>query len=86
MSNYIKDGVLYNELDRPVCPTNCPTHPTDKQVAAYQAYVKQVVADYKASLVCSTPEQKAERAFELRAAFGPGQRVVNILTGEEIIT
>jgi hypothetical protein len=27
-------------------------------------------------------EQKAEEAFEMRAAFGPGEKIVNIITGE----
>jgi hypothetical protein len=29
-----------------------------------------------------TAEERAEHAYELRAAFGPGVKVVNILTGE----
>lgn len=29
-----------------------------------------------------TDEQKAEEAFELRAAFGPGEKIVNVITGE----
>jgi hypothetical protein len=29
-----------------------------------------------------TEEQKREEAFEMRAAFGPGEKVVNIITGE----
>jgi hypothetical protein len=33
-----------------------------------------------------TPEQKAEEAFERRAAFGPGVTVVNVLTGERVRT
>ena len=28
------------------------------------------------------PEVEAERAFEMRAAFGPGQKIVNVITGE----
>lgn len=33
-----------------------------------------------------TEEEKAERAFEMRAAFGPGEKVINIITGEEFTT
>jgi hypothetical protein len=32
------------------------------------------------------PEAEAERAFELRAAFGPGVTVVNAITGEKHTT
>lgn len=53
-------------------------------------YLDRVAAEYHAARVHRTPEQiaeeAAEEAFELRAAFGPGQRVVNILTGEESLT
>jgi hypothetical protein len=31
-------------------------------------------------------EQKAEEAYERRAAFGPGETVVNVLTGERYTT
>ena len=31
-------------------------------------------------------EQEAERQFELRAAFGPGEKIVNCLTGEVTYT
>lgn len=29
-----------------------------------------------------TDEQKAEEAYEIKAAYGPGEKVVNIFTGE----
>jgi hypothetical protein len=29
-----------------------------------------------------TEDEKAERAYELRAAFGPGETVVDLITGE----
>ena len=32
-----------------------------------------------------TPEQIAEERFEMRAAFGPGETVVNVLTGERTV-
>lgn len=32
------------------------------------------------------PEAEAERAFELRAAFGPGQTIINVITGEKYNT
>jgi hypothetical protein len=33
-----------------------------------------------------TDEQRAEEAFEMRAAFGPGETVVDIVTGERFYT
>lgn len=33
-----------------------------------------------------TPEQIAEEEYEIRAAFGPGATIVNIITGEETYT
>ena len=31
-----------------------------------------------------SPEQKAEEAYELRAAFGPGETIVDVFTGEKV--
>ena len=51
--------------------------------------VKQREADslvyleqYRKSRVNRSPEQIAEEQFEMRAAFGPGVTVVNVITGE----
>ena len=33
-----------------------------------------------------TPEQIAEEAFELRAAFGPDQTIVDVFTGERVVS
>lgn len=43
-----------------------------------------VVAEYKRQQ--RMREQTAEEAFELRAAFGPGVKVINVLTGERKTT
>ena len=39
-------------------------------------------AEYREARKNRTPEQIAEEAFELRAAFGPGETVVDVITGE----
>lgn len=44
------------------------------------------IADYKRGRAAMSPEQKAEEAYERRAAFGPGVKTVNILTGERNIS
>lgn len=38
------------------------------------------------SLRATTDDVSAEQAFEMRAAFGPGEQVVNILTGRRFRT
>lgn len=43
-------------------------------------------AAYRQARRNRTPEQIAEEAFEARAAHGPGVKLVNIITGEEIET
>ena len=40
------------------------------------------IAEYCKARSNRTPEQIAEEQFELRAAFGPGETVVDVLTGE----
>ena len=43
-------------------------------------------AEYREARKNRTPEQIAEEAFELRAAFGPGETVVDVITGERFET
>jgi len=50
--------------------------------AAYNVYLLETIGAYKAAQAARTPEQIAEQEFEMAAAFGPGQKIVNILTGE----
>jgi len=87
--NYYRNGILYNRLGRVVSPELCREYgwPTPTgQEAAYSAYLNQVAAEYRAARARRTPGQIAEEAFELRAAFGPGARIVNVLTGELTLT
>jgi len=48
------------------------------------------MADLRARMIASeqsmSDEARAEQAFEMRAAFGPGETVVNILTGTKYTT
>ena len=47
-----------------------------------QAFIREMIlAEDNAS-----DDAKAEHAFELRAAFGPGKKIVNILTGKVCIS
>jgi hypothetical protein len=50
------------------------------------ADTERFLAEYRVAQSERTAEQLAEEAFEMRAAFGPGQTIVNIITGEGIKT
>ena len=50
-----------------------------------QAEVTAFIGEYKNAQALKTPEQKAEEMFEMRAAFGPGETIVNVLTGEKTV-
>ena len=54
--------------------------------AAYKVYLTETVAAYKAAQAARTPEQVAEQNFEIASAFGPGQKIVNVITGEVVRT
>ena len=43
------------------------------------------LADYKKARANRTREQIAEEAFEMRAAFGEGETIVDVFTGEKVI-
>ena len=47
---------------------------------------KEFFVKYAEAQKNRTPEQIEEERFEMRAAFGPGETVVNIVTDEEVIT
>ena len=42
----------------------------------------RVIEEYKKNRANRSAEEIAEERYEMRAAFGPGETVVNILTGE----
>jgi len=49
-------------------------------------FTTETIAAYAQAQANRTPEQIAEQQFEARAAFGSGEKVVNILTGETYTT
>lgn len=51
--------------------------------AANRAGMLEALAAYRAA---QPPEPSAEELAEMRAAFGPGQRIVDVLTGREVTT
>ncbi len=53
---------------------------TEATKAARAAEVERELAEYRASYKGPSAEERAE----MRAAFGPGTKVVNVITGEEI--
>ncbi len=55
---------------------------TPAQVAARTAHTRAFLAEYRAAQARRTPEELAEEATEIRAAFGPGQTIVNVVTGQ----
>ena len=84
---YVKDGVLYwksNDHVVPVCVLrdDACLEPTPEQVAAYEAETKKFLAEYRAN----PPELTAEDMYEMRAAFGPGVKVVDVITGKSVTT
>jgi hypothetical protein len=52
--------------------------------------IKKFLEESRAAQAARSPEeiaeQEAEHAFELRAAFGPGVEVVNVITGRRTVT
>ena len=53
-----------------------------KHKKAAEADLAKFLAGYRKAQAARTPEQLAEEAAEMRAAFGPGQKIVNIVTGQ----
>ena len=54
----------------------------DLTVEAKSSQDKAAIADYIKAQANRTEEQIAEERFEARAAFGPGEKITNIFTGE----
>ena len=53
---------------------------------ARDEYVEQSLREYRIAQAQRTPEQIAEEQFSARAAFGTGETIVNIITGERYTT
>lgn len=59
---------------------------TSTQKAAYEASTRRSIEAYQERELERSPEEVEEQRAEARAAFGPGETVVNILTGERYVT
>jgi len=63
----------------------CATTVTRTAVAR-KLYTQKTLAEYTNAQKNRTAEQIAEERWEARAAFGPGETIVNIITGERYTT
>ena len=57
----------------------------DNSEVVRQEEVAVFLGEYKKARANRTPEQIAEEAFEMRAAFGEGETIVDVFTGEKVI-
>lgn len=85
---YVTSGVMHWRANDAVIPphvfADAMVAPPAGQKAAYDREIAVVTARYRAQEASYRPtaEEKAELDFELRAAFGPGAEVINVLTGK----
>ena len=63
-------------------PDDCVSITRDQR----DEYVEQSLREYRIAQAQRTPEQIAEERLEALAAYGPGETVVNIITGEQFTT
>ena len=56
-------------------------HHIEATEAAREADLRALVAQLRVQEQEESEDQRAERLFELRAAFGPGETIVNAFTG-----
>ncbi len=57
-----------------------------KQEAAEEKQLRNAIENYKARVQRRSAEELAEQMYERRAAFGEGETVVDIITGETFKT
>ena len=63
----------------------CATTVTRTAVAR-KLYTQKTLAEYTVAQKNRTAEQIQEERWEARAAFGPGETIVNMITGERYTT
>ena len=63
----------------------CATTVTRTAVAR-KLYTQKTLAEYTVAQKNRTAEQIQEERWEARAAFGPGETIVNMITGEKYTT
>lgn len=54
------------------------------QKECIEIQTKAIIKKYKKDQLNKTPEQREEEIAEMRAAFGSGETVINVITGEKI--
>lgn len=59
---------------------------TSHERVAYDRATARSIEDYREARANMSPAAREEELAEMRAEFGPGERVVNILTGEVTVT
>jgi hypothetical protein len=83
---YAKDGIAFwKSNDRPVPPDvfrDAWIELPDGQAEADKRHTAAFLADYRKRMANYTPS--AEELGEMRAAFGPGETVIDIITGQRI--
>ena len=57
-----------------------------RTAVAREIHTTKFLEEYRTAQLNRTAEQIAEERFEARAAMGPGETVVNIITGERFTT
>ena len=84
------DGSLWWKSNNHPVPTSCfreygiPV--PEAQEARETEETRKWIAEYRAARANISAEQRAEEAFERRAAFGPGVEVVDVFTGRRTRT
>lgn len=85
---YEKGGALHWKSNDAVVPMDvfrdAALMPPPAQEAAREADAAKFIAEYKKRRANHKPS--AEEMFEMRAAFGPGQTVVDVITGKKFRT
>jgi len=81
---YVKEGCLYWKANNAPVPAHvfveAGVSAPVGQAAAEQSYLDVVLGSYRKRMANHKPS--AEELCEMRAAFGPGTTVVNVLTGK----
>lgn len=78
------DALYWVSVDRPVpmsCFKDADVTPPAGQQKAYDDYNDAFISDYKRKM--KNHRHSDEEMFEMRAAFGPGATVVNVITGKK---
>jgi len=82
---YNVDGVLYWKSSNNIVPTHvfedAGMVPTDIQIAAYNKDTTEFLDRYREKMKDYEPSDVEKN--EMRAAFGEGTKVINIVTGKE---